>query len=272
VHASFIILVILSVLLLVRRLIRIDWRGALVGIIFGALPLIPTIWAFLKGSLPSVSPRQGFIGYGLLRVHPVLKSILYWFRLSSLDIGQRFRHTIFFQKEWYQDHLGREVLRGGLIFLYVLAILSVILCVICTWWYFQRRRRLALDGNRSQIWIRSYAISSFLSIIIAASLSPVTMQGWYMVVALHAACLPVAAWIDHHWRASGRWIIWMIFLFIFLRIPTVFTFGLGHDIYRKGPIPEKLHGITQRVREMRPADVPQDAVKKDENPSIIENE
>ncbi|KPL19615.1 MAG: hypothetical protein AMJ92_02345 [candidate division Zixibacteria bacterium SM23_81] len=259
-HASVMILVVVTFMLLVRKLIRIEWRGALLGVALGALPLVPSISALLEGSLPSFVPRKGFIGYGLLRVHPVLKSILYWFRLGSLDIGQRFRRTIFFRHEWYHGHLGREVLRGGLIFLYVLAILSVFLCVISTWWYFRQRRRLDLDGNQSQIWIRSYAISSFFSIIIAACLSPVTMQGWYMVVALHAACLPVAAWIDHHWRAPKRWITYMIFLFILLRIPIVLTFGLGHNIYRKGPIPEKFHGIAQRVREILPADVLEDPV------------
>jgi hypothetical protein len=255
IHGSFFILVMLSILLFFRKLIHIDWRGALLGAIVGILPLLPLVSALLSGQPLPVLPQKNFIGYGLLRIHPILKAILYWFRVGSLDIGQRLRAILFLQPEWVHGYPARWALFAGLQVLHVLSLLSVFLSIIATVWYFRRDGKKALSKNPAAMWIRSYAINCFVALGAAAALSPVTMQGWYMVILLHAACIPLTDWILTNWTAMKRWARWAIVLFIVLRIPITLVIGLGHGMYRMQPIPDPQRSGFRRIVEYLPADV-----------------
>ena len=55
-HASFAVLAISTGVLAVRRLIRIDWTGAILGGLAGGLTLVPTVMALLAGTLPRIVP------------------------------------------------------------------------------------------------------------------------------------------------------------------------------------------------------------------------
>ena len=57
-HASFVVLVVLTALLALQGAIRVDWRGAFAGVASGALTLIPTAQAWLAGTLPRMAPGR----------------------------------------------------------------------------------------------------------------------------------------------------------------------------------------------------------------------
>ncbi len=249
-HGSFLLLVILTALLFFQRVIRVHVKAAILGGVIGALPLIPTIRALVEGTLPAVMPSEGFLGFGLVKVIPVLRGVHYWFRLGSLDIGRRLQRVIFLDGDWVSGHQERLVLQGAVALLWVLAATSVLLALAASWWYFRRAPREA-PRSREWTWLRTFTLNAFIAVLLTSALSPVTIQGWHVVIALHAAALPVTFWIAERWPPRQRWMRWAILLFLLLRIPEIMVIGFGYPSYRGKAFPTSYgEGLSERQRRL----------------------
>jgi hypothetical protein len=238
-HGSFLFLVVLTMLLALKKLIRLHAGGALLGFGIGVLPLLPTLTALARGASLELLPTRSFIGRGLLTVYPVLKGALYWLRLGSLDIGRRLRDVVFLDERWGTESAENAVIHAAVILLYALAMASIVLSFAASWRMLVRGRQATGEPEGGE-WLISYARSAFLAVLAACALSPVTIQGWHLVIALHAACIPVAFWITEGWATMKKPLRYAVVLFIVLRIPVMIVTGLGSDMYRKGPLPDDL--------------------------------
>ncbi len=253
-HGSFLLLVVFTAVLYVRKLIRLHWWTGLLGALLGAIPLLPSLQAVLKGTMPAVVPSEGYPGFGLVAVYPVLRGLGYWFRLGSLDIGGRLKDVVFLEDAWVAGHPTGQLIEGGVLLLFILTVASTILCVVAAWWLLRRGRN---PSGRSEgwVWLRSYALSGLVAVLIASALSPVVIQGWHVLVALPAAALPVTAWLAEHWPPKRTYLRWVIVLFLALRIPEILVLGLGHHIYRPvTPSAEGTGTIPERLLEILPSD------------------
>ena len=275
IHASFVVLWALTALLWLRGALRIRWTGMAAGALVGALTLIPTAAAYLEGTAPEVAPSDGFLGRGLLTVHPLLKGILYWFRLGALDVGRNLRDTVFLDAGDPAHARVADVVVAGGWGVQALSVASVALALVATWWYFRPLFRLgwkrwwreglwtprgtgaeagpepgsdASPNGRGEAaslpapepaWLREYAFAAFLAVAVASALSPVTIQRWHLVIAIHAASLPVAAWIVATWQ-GGRWLQAAILAFLLLRFPIAGLIGAGHPWYEPGWMEEPM--------------------------------
>lgn len=261
IHGSFLVLVLSTLYLLLRRTIRIHPLGALLGVLVGGITLIPTLLAYLNGTLPSSLPREGYVGYGLVHVAPVLKGALYWFRLGALDIGDPLKQTVFLDDAWISSHPAGHLAAIGVRVLQLLLIVTIGLSLWASWWL--ARGKEPLSGGDSapsaRGWLRSYAASGFVALVLSAALAPFTLQGWHVIVALHAASIPAALWGSTHWsRITGRFRIPAILLII-LQIAVIVTIGLGNAIFRRDATPRELYqnGNFEQLRPILPAELPQ---------------
>lgn len=228
-HGSFLFLVVFTVVLLLRRAIKLQWEGALLGAVIGSLTLWPTAAAFFSGTLASPAPTGSFPGYGLMKVVPLLRGISYWFRLASLDLGRRIRGVVFLDGEWLETHAAGGLLKWATLLLSALAAASILIVLYASWRWF--RKKVPMDGEGPG-WLRTYVSSALISVVIVSALSPVTIQGWHVVVALPAACLPVTFWIHSAWPGGGKILRTTVLLFVLLRLPEMILIGFGHPTYR----------------------------------------
>ena len=74
----------------------------------------------------------------------------------------------------------------------------------------------------------------------AAALSPITLQGWQVIVALHAALLPVAAWLNYRIATDDRSLARIGIAVATVSIAVMATIGTGNRIFRPGGAPEEL--------------------------------
>ncbi len=233
-HGSFIFLWILTALLLWKKQLHVHWTGFVAGAILGSLTFIPTIVAAFSGTLPSSLPSEGFIGKGFLYVFPFLKGFLYWLRLPSLDLA--IKETIYLQRGWAisaADHIVVILLR----ILQGFAIASIAISALAVWWYVKRMR--AKDDRPHYTWAERYAGYSFIALMISAGLSPITLQSWHVIIALHAAVIPIAVWLGRS-KEKGRLVRFYVPRYVGLSLILLIVTGLGKPSFRKTEYPPEL--------------------------------
>ena len=236
-HASFFVLLVLTAALAARRRVRLHVRGALAGVLAGGLTLVPTAQALVAGGLPQILPgHTDDLPRVLVGLVNLPKSLAYWFRLGSLDIGRRLDQAVYAEAEAAASDAGAALAAGLTGAVVAASTASVALAVFASWRWFRRRPPLdpdAPDPRGTQAdWLRAYAGWCLAALLAAAVLSPVPVQGWHAVVALHAACLPTAAWMRDAFRSSSPLPRAIAAAFIVLEVVIVLLLAFGHEMYQ----------------------------------------
>ena len=297
-HASFVVLVVLTALLALQGAIRVDWRGAFAGVASGALTLIPTAQAWLAGTLPRMAPGEteefSRVAVGGLNA---LKALAYCLRLGAPDIGRRLRESSFADVAIMESGVRTGLASGLLTVLVALSTLSVLVALLASRDYFRAgwaartgwawrassafragwaqragsalragwasragsafRAADAPEAVSADDWFRAYAGWCFVATCASAAASPVPVQGWHVVIALHAACLPVAAWLRAAFEGASVVRRAVAGAFVLLQVAVVLALAFGHPMYQ--PLSgERLleQDLPEAVRAIIPASGP----------------
>ncbi len=241
VHASFVVLAIATAFLMWRRFIRPHAAALVGGAAAGGLTLVPTAIAFANGDLPRLAPRiDDRVALPLLVVSNAAKAAAYWFRMGSADIGRRLRQTI-----WLDTapagaeapvHLPSTMVNAVVL----LSAATVLVAVYANWRFYGRA------GGNGADWLRQYCLVMFVSVVLAGALSPVPVQGWHVLIALHAACIPTALWVAQALDARGRARVLAVAFVALLAVTSVLV-GLGHPTYLR---PDAAQVMRQNIPEL----------------------
>ena len=218
-HGSAVILFLITAWLMLTGRFKIHWPGAFAGGIVGLLPLAPTAWAWAEGSLDWVDEsHESTTDRNPLRwLYRLPRALGYWIRLGSFDVGRRYRQTSFLSDQ------GEPVAYGLAALIAVAALVTALLTAYIGWqWMRGRLPRLPKDS-----FFHHYAVATFGAVMAAAVISPVTLQGWHVLVALPATLMPVTAWLCPRLLSRpglGAGILG-------LSIACCALLGLGHPMY-----------------------------------------
>jgi hypothetical protein len=237
-HNSAFLLYLLTALLVVKKMIRVDRWGFAGGGVVGSLTLIPTLYSLISGNSSTDRETGGFFGAGLVMIYPALKGVLYWFTLGSLDSVRMLNETIFLGVEWTTTE-GWAYLPIGVRVLQSLTVASVGLSIFASWWYFRPLWKKKGEESESGAWMRKYALATWIALVVSAALSPQVLQGWQVVIALHAATLPMIAWGADEWRKEKRTVLKRIGIpvYVFVQMLVMLTLAYGHYIFRPDTYP-----------------------------------
>ncbi len=218
IHFSAMFLILLTGLLLWRRELKISWPAFLAGGVIGSLPMLPAVIALFHGAPMSLSSDTGFPGRGFLYALPVLRGLQFWLRLGSLDVGRMYAGDCV---SCASASIGGGMTDTFWCLIYRLggwlASASVLVTAGATWWWFRRTREP--DRPSPERWMSAYTWSAVGALLLAAGLSPITLQTWHVVIAAPAACLPVTAWISARWPFERRWLRLLVVVFLLARLP-----------------------------------------------------
>jgi hypothetical protein len=188
-HTSAALLCILSVLLYLAKLIKVNWAGLALGTLLCVVSLVPWVLAVSQqaGLLPG---GKGFLFRGIVYVFPFARGILYWLKMSSLSFAGRMEELDF------TPALGARVdmvLRPLVSSFAVLAQSSLLACLWLQWRFFRRRLFLPWIPRDAPLtpraWLRRYVIVFFAAALIAFAVSPTTIMFWQVLIALPASVL-----------------------------------------------------------------------------------
>jgi hypothetical protein len=191
IHNSSFVIILLTALLVWKKMIQLDWKGFVIGALVGSLTLLPTVWAVLQGTLPEARHSQGFIGQSMLMVYPVLKGAIYCVTLGGIDVVRPLSETVFIRNAgWTYIAILAYVIQ-------FLGLITICFSIAALWWFLKPLRKETSSMNNIEIWLRKYVGYACLSLIISAALSPIVLQGWQVVIMLPSLVLPTIAWFNH---------------------------------------------------------------------------
>ncbi len=192
-HSAFVILVLASLLLWWRGLVRPSWPGVALGAGLIVLALIPWIEAVVAN--PALVPGgKGFLLRGLVYVFPLLRGVGYLLRYPSLSFGGTMTEFDFVPvlgngARWLGPTLGTVAT--------VIGVASALISILAAVWFWRRARRrrsrLALRAGERE-WLHGYVVWTLIAALVSFALSPTTIMQWQGFSVLHAAVLPLVLW------------------------------------------------------------------------------
>ncbi len=214
-HASFLVLLVATGILVIRKSINLHWPVFILGGFLGGLP-------FLLSALATEGEAFGFAPQFKDSIWAVLgtsarnipKALLYWLRMGSADVGRRFAET--FLPAIVSRPLG------------VLALGSVLVPAVSA--VRQLQGKISERDAGEERWLLKYAAAFFFALLISAAVSPVTMQGWHAVVALHAACIPPSLFLATLWTKKHDFRQVYVFAFFGIIVASSLVLLFGHPL------------------------------------------
>ena len=199
VHFSFLILAFVSCILFLTGQLKVNWKGFSAGVFLILLSLTPYILE--RFFAPELIEKQidfsrsdAFFGRNAVLVYPVLKAILYFFRMGSLYFGRHIFSEI--QFEW----ITSEPVRLGVSFLFhglkwLLAGLTLFFSFRWLGGFFKNyawkqnfKIKRSTEPNPASRF-DDYMAALFVATILAAGLSPVEFNHWHLILAFPAISL-----------------------------------------------------------------------------------
>ena len=215
-HPSAVILILASALLWWRGYVRMHWAALLLGGALASAPLLP--WWFAVRADPGLLPGgKGFPFRNLVLVLPTLRGVFYWLRYGSFMVMGRMTTPDF------TSALGvtADAVLAPIVD-WTLATVGVIGFAVTAWvtllfaWRKAQRRRVrrggflrslgrVRSGPRSRrTWLWGYAAWTGTAALFSFAASPTTIMGWQILIALHAAVLPIVFGCEALLR-TARW-------------------------------------------------------------------
>jgi hypothetical protein len=207
-HPAMLLLIVASLLLWRRGVVRVHWGGVAAGSGVVLALLLP--WWRAAATQPAiVDAGQGFLFRGLLWFQPWVKGLSYWLRYPSLWINKQ--SAIFDFSGLAGDGADRLLapLAKGLVA--VAGALTIAAVLAANIDFFRRRfaggvrsalaRTTVADPRR---FLEDYAFWCFVAALAVFAAAPTTPQSWQAVPLFQAAVLPVVFWLGRRLAAPAH--------------------------------------------------------------------
>lgn len=213
-HYSWPLLAVMSTYLFWRRILKVSWSGVAVAALLIGASLIPYAMEVMSNSqiTQNVDPeaRQRYIGWGLVHVYPVLKSVLYWLRYGSWLFASKLVNDT--QFIWLAGH---EYLQLAAVWLWRLVIYgvgsaTVLLAAKANWQLWKRLKPRLMRSDRAPVddesWLDLYAVAAVLAVLVSAALSPIIFNYWHLMLIFPYALFPMLLLLVEWSRRYPQWV------------------------------------------------------------------
>ncbi len=213
-HYSWPLLAVISTYLFWRRILKVSWSGVVVAALLIGASLIPYAMEVMSNShiTQNVDPeaRQRYIGWGLVHVYPVLKSVIYWLRYGSWLFASKLVNDT--QFIWLAGH---EYLQMAAVWLWRVVIYgvgsaTVLLAAKANWQLWRDLKPRLLRSDRASVdgtsWLGLYALAAVLAVLVSAALSPIIFNYWHLMLIFPYALFPILLLLVSWSRNHPQWV------------------------------------------------------------------
>lgn len=224
-HYSWVILALISVYLLYRRMVKVNWYGVIVGMVIVGISLVPYLQAVMQNSAIAhhAEDTGRYIGWGGVHVYPVLKSFIYWLRYGSFFFPNKLIASAHF------DWLGvSHVLQVVFVYGYKAIVFSVgaftlyISYKANKYFYTVTKGKLFtrnISIQTKQEWLLLYIFGALFGVFVSSILSPIIFSYWHLIIIFPFAILPVVIYLkDYQQKYIPKLLIGITIYFLFVNI------------------------------------------------------
>lgn len=213
-HYSWPLLAVMSTYLFWRGILKVSWSGVVVATLLIGASLIPYAMEVMSNShiTQNVDPeaRQRYIGWGLVHVYPVLKSVLYWLRYGSWLFASKLVNDT--QFIWLAGHEYLQMAAVWLwrVVIYGVGLATVLLAAKANWQLWQELKPRLLRSDRAPVdgesWLGLYALAAVLAVLVSAALSPIIFNYWHLMLIFPYALFPILLLLVRWSRRYPQWV------------------------------------------------------------------
>ena len=203
-HYSWTILAVMSLFLLYKSIVKVNWFGVFFAAVVIIVSLIPYIQEFMQNE--AIRSNEGnkdgkrYIGWGGVHVYPVLKAFLYWLRYGSFIFTNKLVTGANF--DWLTSiHILQVILK------YAYQAILFAFGAITLWISFKANKYLyqEIKGTirtrytqtlESKAWLQVYILGALIGVLISAILSPIVFNYWHLLIIFPYALLPFLLFVD----------------------------------------------------------------------------
>lgn len=226
-HYSWLILALISLYLLYRNMVKINWYGVAFGIFVVALSLVPYALEFMQNEAirhnqdPAASER--YIGWGGVHVYPVLKSFIYWLRYGSVFFPNKLIASAHF------DWLGVSSTFQIIIAYFYKAIVfsvgavSIYISYKANRYFYEKVKTIAFQRkNRVQSkeeWLQLYVVGAMFGVFISSVLSPIIFSYWHLIIVFPFAILPFLFYFQQYsQKYLSKFVLFVSIYFVLINL------------------------------------------------------
>ncbi|ADN09600.1 hypothetical protein [Sulfurimonas autotrophica] len=224
-HYSWIILSLISLYLLYRKMVKVNWYGVFFGALIVGISLIPYLQAVMQNSaIAHHSDDTGrYIGWGGVHVYPVLKSFIYWLRYGSFFFPNKLITSAHF--DWLGASHGVQM-----IFVYVykaivfsIGVVSIYFSYKANMYFYTLVKGKLFTRNAlietKQEWLLLYVFGALIGVFISSILSPIIFSYWHLIIVFPFALMPVVIYLKDYAQAyMPKLLIGIVLYFVFINI------------------------------------------------------
>lgn len=213
-HYSWPLLAVISTYLFWRRILKVSWSGGVVAALLIGASLIPYAMEVMNNShiTQNVDPeaRQRYIGWGLVHVYPVLKSVIYWLRYGSWLFASKLVNDT--QFIWLAGHEYLQMAAVWLwrVVIYGVGAATVLLAAKANWQLWRDLKPRLLRSDRAPVdgtsWLGLYALAAVLAVLVSAALSPIIFNYWHLMLIFPYALFPILLLLVSWSRNYPQWV------------------------------------------------------------------
>ncbi len=213
-HYSWPLLAVISTYLFWRRILKVSWSGVVVAALLIGASLIPYAMEVMSNShiTQNVDPeaRQRYIGWGLVHVYPVLKSVIYWLRYGSWLFASKLVNDT--QFIWLAGHEYLQMTAVWLwrVMIYGVGSATVLLAAKANWQLWRDLKPRLLRSDRASVdgtsWLGLYALAAVLAVLVSAALSPIIFNYWHLMLIFPYALFPILLLLVSWSRNHPQWV------------------------------------------------------------------
>ena len=224
-HYSWIILSLVSLYLLYRKMVKVNWWGVFFGVVIIGISLIPYLQAVMQNSAIThhADDTGRYIGWGGVHVYPVLKSFIYWLRYGSFFFPNKLIASAHF--DWFGTS---HVLQMIFVYGYKAIVFSVGAFTIYIAYKANRYFYSLIKGkmftrqkavSTKEEWLLLYVFGVLIGVFISSILSPIIFSYWHLIIVFPFAIIPVIIYLkDKEQKYLPRALVIIVIYFIFINI------------------------------------------------------
>jgi len=224
-HYSWIILPLISLYLLYKKMVKVNWFGVFFGVVVVGISLVPYLQTVMKNSAIThhVDDTGRYIGWGGIHVYPVIKALIYWLRYDSLMFPNKLINSANF--DWLS---ASHVVQIGIKYLYKIIVNAV--GIVSIYFIYKAnkhfydlvkdkvfKRNLVVSSKEE--WLLLYTFGAVLGVFISAILSPIIFSYWHLILIFPFALMPFLFYFKQYSKKYlVKFLIFIILYFLMINI------------------------------------------------------